>query len=760
MIIEQNIAPYVVFNEDPLLSALQKISLNKSGFVVAVSEQGRLLGMLTDGDIRRWLTTGDSIDLDVPVSRVANTSSVVLSIDAPREEIAARFNSKVRSIPLVDTYGRLMAIALPGRADLSIGDRLIGPGHPVYVIAEIGNNHNGDADLARRLIDIAADAGADCAKFQMRDMKALYSAGGSPDDASQDLGAQYTLDLLARFNLEPEVMFDLFDHCRARGMEPMCTPWDISSLEALERYGMRVYKVASADFTNFDLLQAMAATGKTLICSTGMASEREIRDGVSLLRSAGAQFCLLHVNSTYPTPYKDVNLNYITRLATVGGCPVGYSGHERGWTVPLAAVALGACVVEKHITVDRGMEGNDHKVSLMPDELADMVRAIRAVEESMGSGEDRVMTQGEMMNREILAKSLYAARDITAGTIVTDDMLLVQSPGQGIQPNRRSELVGRKAVRDVSEGTPFFPSDLEDTIPTARDYHFDRPFGIAVRWHDYRKMLPKTNLDLLEYHLSYKDMEVDLADWFDEVLPLAFAVHAPELFKGDHILDLASPDEAYRSRSIEELQRVVDLTRSLKQYHKHTERPVIITNMGGFSTARALPISERAVLYARIEESLAKIDAEGVEIIPQTMPPFPWHFGGQSYHNLFMDPDEILAFCRKNGMRVCLDVSHSQLACNKFDWSMTNFCEKVGPVTAHLHIVDARGVDGEGLQIGDGDMDFVALGAVLDRTCPDAGFIPEIWQGHKNDGAGFWYALERLEPVLGVRSQPKQMSAA
>lgn len=760
MIIDKNVAPYVVFSEDTMITALQKISANKSGFVLAVSEQGRLIGMLTDGDIRRWLTRAEAINLDVPVVRVANTDMVVMRQDEARETIAARFDTKVRAIPLTDEYGRLMAIALPGRVDLSIGSRLIGPGHPVFVIAEVGNNHNGDIDLAKQLIDIAADAGADCAKFQMRDIASLYSSGGSSDDASQDLGAQYTLDLLARFNLSPDVLFELFDYSRERGMEPMCTPWDLKSLKLLEGYGMRAYKVASADFTNHELLRAMAATGKTLVCSTGMASEAEIRESVALLVREGAQFCLLHVNSTYPTPYKDVHLNYLKRLGEIGDCPVGYSGHERGWTVPVAAVALGACVIEKHITVDRGMEGNDHKVSLLPDELEQMVTAIRAIEDSMGSGEDRVMTQGEMMNREVLAKSVYALRTIPAGTVITNDMLIVQSPGQGIQPNRQAELIGRVAIRDVEAGTPFFPSDLEEVVTQARDYEFNRPFGVAVRWHDYKKMLPKTNIDLLEYHLSYKDMEVDLADWFDHVLPIDFVVHAPELFKGDHILDLSSPDPEYRARSIIEMQRVVDVTRGLKKYHRHSGRPLIVTNMGGFSTLRTIPANERAVLYARMEESLAQVDAEGVEIIPQTMPPFPWHFGGQSYHNLFMDPDEIVAFCERNAMRVCLDVSHSQLACNAFNWSMTRFCEKVGPYTAHLHLVDAKGVDGEGLQIGDGDMDFVALGKVLDETCPTAGFIPEIWQGHKNDGAGFWYALEQLEPILGTPGRLKQRSVA
>ncbi len=162
-----------------------------------------------------------------------------------------------------------------------------------------------------------------------------------------------------------------------------------------------------------------------------------------------------------------------------------------------------------------------------------------------------------------------------------------------------------------------------------------------------------------------------------------------------------------------------------------------------------LPAAARKALYDRIKDSLSRLDREGVEIIPQTMPPFPWHFGGQSYHNLFMDPDEIVAFCKEMGMRICFDVSHSQLACNNFGWSMKEFCEKVGPYTAHLHIVDAKGVDGEGLQIGDGTMDFAVIADVLNRACPDASFVPEIWQGHKDSGAGFWFALDKLERWFG-----------
>lgn len=748
MIVDRNILRFVVLAEESVLTALNKISANKAGFVVVVSPGGHVEGMLTDGDVRRWLAGAATVDLEAQAGTVANSCITTAPVDAAHADILALFSARVRAVPLIDDQGRLAAVALPRNAELRIGDRVIGPGQPAYLIAEIGNNHNGDVALAKHLVDLAQEAGADCAKFQLRDMRSLYGGSGA-GDADQDLGSQYTMDLLARVNLPADKLFHVFDHARARGIEVMCTPWDLPSLQALERYGMNGYKVASADLTNHDFLLALAATGKPLICSTGMSSEAEIRESVGLLAARGAPFCLLHCNSTYPTPYKDVNLRYMDRLGELGQCPVGYSGHERGWTVPVAAVARGACVIEKHFTVDRAMEGNDHKVSLLPDEFAAMVAGIRAVEESLGESGQRVITQGEMMNREVLAKSLVAATDLSAGTTVTAEMIAVQSPGQGLQPNQRPALIGRTLTRDVAARSPFFPSDIKDDVSGPRAFRFPRPWGLPVRWHDYRAMLGKSNMTLLEYHLSYRDMEVDLADWFDEVLDIDFVVHAPELFAGDHVLDLASPDEAYRERSIAELQRVIDLTRALRRWHGRAGRPPIIVNMGGFSTAAALPAAERPALYARIEESLARLDAEGVEIIPQTMPPFPWHFGGQSHHNLFMDPDEIADFCRRNGMRVCFDVSHSQLACNAFGWSMKEFCETVGPFAAHLHIVDAKGVDGEGLQIGQGTMDFAMIGDALDKACPQASFVPEIWQGHKDGGAGFWYALDQLERWMG-----------
>ncbi|EXU80360.1 acetylneuraminic acid synthetase [Comamonas aquatica DA1877] len=749
MRIVRNFSKFVVFSEDTLLSALHKINSNEARLIFAVSESGILEGVLTDGDLRRWLTRCPHIDLSVSMACVMNRQPTWASETDTPQHIHSLLSHKVQAIPLVDAHQRLKAVALTGKMRLDLEGRIIDEHAPVFVIAEIGNNHQGDLALACKLIDEAAAAGADCAKFQMRDMQSLYRNADQHDDASADLGAQYTMDLLSRFQLNDADLLRAFDHCRKRGLVPLCTPWDHASLDKLQAYGLPGYKLASADFTNHDLMAAIAATGKPMICSTGMSTESEIRDGARHLQHLGASFALLHCNSTYPAPFKDVNLYYLRNLQEISGGPVGYSGHERDIHVAIAAVALGAKIIEKHFTLDKSLEGNDHKVSLLPAEFAQMVAGIRQVEEALGTQDERQLSQGELMNRENLAKSLIAARDLPAGTIVTTDMVEVRSPGQGLQPNRKSELIGKTLPAAKKVGDFFFPSDLGVTQARARNYRFALSWGVPVRYHDLHTMRVQSNMDLLEIHLSYKDMEQDFRRFIPDPLDMDFVVHAPELFAGDHTLDLCAQDDGYRQHSIAQLQRVINLTRELAPYFPRTQRPCIVTNVGGFTHTAHLPPDALPALYERLAHSLTQLDTQGVEIIPQTMPPFPWHFGGQQFHNLFVDADSIAAFCRQQGMRVCLDVSHSKLACNHRRESFVSFLRAVLPYTAHMHLADAQGVDGEGLQIGVGEVDWGELFRLVLELPQPPSFIPEIWQGHKNGGEGAWQALSLLEAATG-----------
>ncbi|MDO4252722.1 MAG: N-acetylneuraminate synthase family protein [Rothia sp. (in: high G+C Gram-positive bacteria)] len=747
MIIERNTTPYVVFSEDPVLTALQKISANQQRIIFLVNESGILQGSLSDGDFRRWLIANPSASLETSALEVANKKVRSFPYGSEAAEISKEFAAGISHLPLVDQRGHLIALALNEQKVLRIGRHEISEEKPAFVIAEIGNNHQGDVDLAKKLVDLAVEAGADAVKFQLRDMQALYRQKGS-SSGGEDLGVQYTLDLLSRFSLSVDQMYQVFDHVKDHKLDILCTPWDAPSVQALVDYGIAGMKIASADLTNHELLRDVASRGLPMLISTGMSREEEIRESVKLVQNQGASYALLQCQSTYPAPFKDVNLAYMDRLAEIGQCLVGYSGHERGYHVAVAAVARGAKIIEKHFTLDKTLEGNDHTVSLLPQEFKAMMSQIREVEEAVGTAAPREVSTGELMNRVNLAKSLVATRDLQPGEEIGPDDVEVKSPGRGLQPNYLPQLIGRTIRRQVEAGSFFFEGDLKDQQVRRRGFKFERPWGLPVRYHDYKPLIQEAQPDFLEFHFSYKDLEIDIDDVFDKRLNMGFTTHLPDLFAGDFLVDLASADQQVWERSIAEVQRTINITRDLTRYFTLEDDPIMVVTMGGFTKDAHIPAPARAQKYERIGQALTRLDSKGVRLAAQTLPPYPWLMGGQQYHNLFLDPADTAEFSDTYSTALCLDISHTMLAANFLKIPLSEAVETLAPRSIHLHLVDGTGVDGEGVQVGEGEVDWAALGQQLRRLSPDSSFIPEIWQGHINNGEGFFTALDRLEKWL------------
>lgn len=745
MKIEARLHSYRILSGAPVRDALELMNKNKARIVFIVKPDETLIGTLSDGDFRRHAARSGGADLNITVDEIMNREYLSAPMDCDKASLSRHFLSRDGAVPLVDHDGRLCRVALKGSWDLKIEGTTVSRDGSTFVIAEIGNNHNGSLELAYKLVDKAAEAGANCAKFQMRDLEALYVNTFHEGRNALGLGTEYTLDLLKKFQLPVNDLFKVFDYCRVRGIMPLCTPWDIESLKNLEQYGMGAYKVASADLTNTGFLKALAETRKPLICSTGMSAEEEITELISNLSSYAADFAILHCNSTYPTPMKDVNLNYIQRLKSMYPGVIGYSGHERGYVVAASAVALGARIIEKHLTIDRRMEGVDHKVSLLPGEFGAMVSSIRNIEQALGEGAVRKITQGELINRENLAKSLVAATQIEKGTVIDQTMVSAKSPGEGMQPNKMSQLIGKVAKREFRKGDYFYDSDLNSGGTIRKSFRFNRRFGVPVRFHDYATLVENSNMDLVEFHLSYRDLEVQPGSVLQKVQGVEFAVHCPELFEGDHILNLASEDEAYRLRSMMHLESCVKMSEDLLEFFPKTEKPVFVLNAGGWSVDQFISEEKKVERYEILRGSLSEVSLEGVRLALQTMPPFPWHLGGQRYHNLFVAPWEIKDFALRTNFGICLDISHAMMACNFYSWSFEEYLKTVLPHTVHLHIVDASGFDGEGVTTGHGDVNFESLKELLQAYAPDVSFVPEVWQGHKNSGAGFFEALEFLE---------------
>ena len=322
------------------------------------------------------------------------------------------------------------------------------------IIAEAGVNHNGDMELARRLIDVAADAGADLAKFQTFNAERLAtrSAPKAEYQTRTTKEAQSQFAMLRQLELSAEMHETLIAYCRSRNIGFFSTGFDIESLNYLASLGAERFKVPSGEITNLPSLHPVGVFGKPVILSTGMATLGEIETALDVLEAAGTprtQITVLHCNTEYPTPMQDVNLRAMCSIRDALGVAVGYSDHTSGIEVPIAAVALGATVIEKHLTLDRNLPGPDHKASLEPDGFVAMVRAIRNIEEAMGGGIKRP-SPSEAKNRSIARKSLVAAKPIHAGDQFTAENVTVKRPGTGISPMRWDEVMGRVAARDFT----------------------------------------------------------------------------------------------------------------------------------------------------------------------------------------------------------------------------------------------------------------------------------------------------------------------
>ena len=323
----------------------------------------------------------------------------------------------------------------------------------VFIIAEAGVNHNGKPELAKELVDKAKEAGVDCIKFQtFKSENCVTSNAEKAAYQIQQTGAgESQLEMLRKLELSFDDFIELKNYCEMQKITFLSTPFDLESIDFLANLGMEFWKIPSGEITNLPYLIKIAKTHKPVIMSTGMSNLDEIQEAFNLLQENGSgEITLLHCTTEYPAPYEDVNLRAMLTLKEKFNTPVGYSDHTMGIEVPVAAVTLGATVIEKHFTLDRNMEGPDHKASLEPHELKAMVSAIRNVELAMGEGVKKP-TPSEKKNIAVARKSIVASRNIKKGEVFTEDNLTTKRPGNGISPMRWYEVLGQRAVRDFKE---------------------------------------------------------------------------------------------------------------------------------------------------------------------------------------------------------------------------------------------------------------------------------------------------------------------
>lgn len=331
---------------------------------------------------------------------------------------------------------------------IRVGGKHIGEEEPCFIIAEVGSNHNGSLEQAKKLIDVAAEAGVDAVKFQIFKAEELYSKY-TPEFSY--LKGQNVYELIKNIETPREWIKELAKYCKEKNIDFLASAFDFEAVDLLDKH-IPAFKIASFEITDLELIKYAAEKGKPMIISTGMANLGEVEDAITAIKSVGNEdIILLHCNSLYPTPVEIVNLKAIETMRTAFKVPVGFSDHTLGIHIPIVAVAMGACVIEKHFTLDKTLPGPDHSFAVEPDELEEMVGCIREVEKAEGKG---IKGKSELESEEMYVKarrSIHAKVDIPKRTKITRDMLIIKRPGYGIKPKFIDIVVGREAKRDIKE---------------------------------------------------------------------------------------------------------------------------------------------------------------------------------------------------------------------------------------------------------------------------------------------------------------------
>ena len=610
---------------------------------------------------------------------------------------------------------------------------------PTFIICEIGINHNGDINQAIKLIESAKKAGVDAVKFQKRSLKDIYTEDILKNENSAEWNFDYLLPLLKETELSSDDYIKIREKCDELELDLIITPFDEISVDFISDLGITAFKISSADMTNIKLIEKCSTFGLPIIVSTGMWSKEDIKKCSEIYRQKHIKFAFLHAQSTYPSPFESLNLGFIEELKTMSNI-VGFSGHERGIFIPIAAVTMGCKIIEKHITFDKYQTGPDHKASMLPEEWVEMVSNIRMLEISLTG--DKKVNQAEALNKELFAKSAITKKSLSKGHILTEDDVIFKSPGKGIFPHEINDYYGKALSGGIKKNHYISKEDF-DVVVEVKDWvklNYNNNWGIKCRFHDFETydVVPSP---VVEFHCSQSDLDHPFEP---KVTPNKhqLIVHAPEIFDRK-LFDLCTNDKDIVEKSREILFKTIDRTIELSK-HFTESKPKIVCHLGGMSlNLRELkdtrPMMDNAI---RNFEGFDKYK-DLVDILPENLPSRPWYFGGEWFQHGFASAKDMRYFCGHFDLGMTYDICHALLYCQCMGEDIVEYTRMVMPIAKHLHISDASGINGEGLQIGTGDMDFESVFDEMRNY--KFSWVTEVWSGHLHKSSGAYKALRLLE---------------
>jgi N-acetylneuraminate synthase len=619
----------------------------------------------------------------------------------------------------------------------------------VYHIAEIGKNSDGDLGRCELLVRAAAKAGADAVRLAHFSLSDSVHPNALSPTAERAWSLKLVLPFLEEKLFTPEEYRVILGWCAELGLDFVGTPWDLPSLEMFVACGVRHYKVNSINAHHAPLLSRVLEVAARTYLSTGGLSESQVHELCEYASLDQHDVVLMHAVTAYPAPVPVINMRALEILRQCHPT-VGYSSNDLLDTTAPAAYALGATVLDKHIHLTDS-DSPAHKASVSVAKYATMITGLREFAATLGRA-SKQESRGEMANRDVLAKGLVLARDVPAGAVLSPADVTLQLPPKGALAGAWHEVIGSRATRDLSRGAYLFSNDFASDVQPGPDSGDNNDLGerglvpgqrgVVVRLRDIDEMTAGRDYDYVEVHYAAGDLDKpdDCKDY-----DLDLVVHLPEYSAGV-LLDLCSYDEAMRRYSIEVINRVMDRARGLKKhFHRCAGDVRFVVHPGALTYPKLLDDPSRQ--YDLFADSMRRLDTSGLEILVENMTPFAWFLAGdwspkQGQSNSFMEPRAMAEFLTTYGYSMCLDLCHAKLYCNHVDMELADYMRIVRPYVGHLHFSDSTGVDGEGIMVGAGEIDWSEVCAQFADY--ERGWTPEIWNGHHDHGAQFCQAHRLL----------------
>lgn len=603
---------------------------------------------------------------------------------------------------------------------------------PIYIIAEIGINHGGEHSVALDLIEAAARSRVHGIKFQYRNLNNAYA------DGAKQIGDEILLKEITKNYLSPKDILNLVHAIHDLGMHAGISFFDELDIEDFGRdiHLFDFFKSPSVELNNGPLINALLSFNKPVYVSVGCHYESEIDQAFSVFESDN--WTALHCVSNYPVALPNARLGYLNHMQEKWQRPYGYSSHDESWEVCLIAMSLGAVVIERHITFDKKAEGLDHTTSSTPEEFKKIVTFANNMQLLRAGNCDRVPNQGEMLNLQNLGRSYYAKNIIRKGDVVNVQDLSLRSPGVGFGRLEMAEHLGKSVARDVAVGEVISKSAFvkpEDISETAIAFAQENKISIPVRLHDFSSFENKFPVGAYEFHLSFGEVlsELNTQSYSQNN---RYSIHLPDYISPTALMDPFSADQSQVKGSLNILERTVDFAKALQD-----KTGIQVPIVGSFSVVH----ESVAAFYKQLATLLSKFKKQGVLILPQWLPPIAWYFGGSVKLDVMNELKDV-EYINSYQLPICMDICHLCMGDSLHNFNAADIVGQLTPRIEHIHIADAKGIDGEGLHFGEGDAkNMAALKKSFDFDCMK---VIEVWQGHLDNGAGFAKAISNLELLL------------